>query len=46
MVVNRITIYQFVDPDLRVEIFCIKEGATEKWGIDFEVGDIDVSTYL
>ena len=46
VVVNRILIYQFVDPDLRVEMFFEKEGATEKGGVDFEVGDTGTSAYL
>ena len=32
-------IYHFVDPYIVVEIFIEKEGATEKGGIDFEIGD-------
>ena len=31
--------YHFVDPDLGVEMFFGKEGAAEKRGIDFEIGD-------
>ena len=31
-------IYNFVDPDLKVEINFRKEGTTENGGIDFEIG--------
>ena len=32
------SVTHFVDPDLEVEIFFKKEGATEEGGVDFEVG--------
>ena len=34
-------VYQFVDPDLRFEIFFEKEGTAENGDVDFEKGDID-----
>ena len=39
-------IYHFVDPYILVEIFIEKEEATEKGGIDFEIGDWDTSVHL
>ena len=37
--------YHFVDPDLRVEMVFRKEGTTENWGIDYEIGDIGTCTH-
>ena len=41
------TMFMFVNhlinPDLRVEIFFKKEGATEKKGVDLEIGDSGAS---
>ena len=31
-------IYHFVDPNLRVEIFCEKGEAAKNGGVDFEIG--------
>ena len=36
---HSILVYHFVDPDLTDEIFFKKEGATEKRGFEFEIGD-------
>ena len=46
MVIGSMFVYHFVDPDLRIEIFFQKEGATENGGIDFEIGDIGTSAHL
>ena len=39
-------IYHFIDPDLGFEILFKKEGATEKWDIDFEIGEWGKSANL
>ena len=39
-------VYQFIDPDLKVEIFFEKEGAAKNGGVAFEIGDISTSTHL
>ena len=39
-------VYQFVDPDLRVEIFFEKDGTAENGDVDFEKGDIDISAHF
>ena len=38
--------YHFVDPDLRVDIFFVKEGALKNGSLDFEIGDKGTSTHL
>ena len=36
-------VYHFINPDLGVEIFFEKEGAVEKWVIEFEIRDLGTS---
>ena len=38
--------YHFVDPDLRVDIFFVKEGTLKNGSLDFEIGDKGTSTHL
>ena len=38
MVIESMFVYNFIDPNLRVEIFFEKEGAVENGGLDFEIG--------
>ena len=39
------SVYYFVDPDLRGEITFTKERTAGSWGIDFEIVDIDTSAH-
>ena len=39
------SVYYFVDPDLRVEIIFRKEKTAKSGGIDFEIADIDTSAH-
>ena len=41
-----IFVYHFVHLNLRLEIFFEKEGAQEKEGVDFEIGDMGTCTHL
>ena len=36
-------VYHFINPDLGVGIFFEKEGAVEKWVIEFEIKDLGIS---
>ena len=45
MVIDNISVYHSVDPDLRVEIIVWKEEATGNGGIDFEIGDMGTSAH-
>ena len=38
-------VYQFVEPDLRIEVFFEKDGAAENGGVDFEIGHIGSSVH-
>ena len=40
------SVYHFVNPNLRVEMFSEKEGAAEIEGAEFKIGDIGTSTHL
>ena len=46
MVIESMFVYNFIDPDLRVEILFEKEGAVENGGLDFEIADTDFSAHL
>ena len=46
MVIDSTFAYDFVDLDLRVEIFFDKERLTENGGVDFEIGDVSTSAHL
>ena len=46
VVINRMSIYHFVNPDLRVETFFEKDEPAEKGGVDFEIRDIVTSAHL
>ena len=39
-------VYHFVDPNLRVEIVHKKEGEAKNGGLDFEIGDTNISEHL
>ena len=46
VVIDRIFVYYFLDPDLRVEIIFRKERTAENGGqIDFEIVDISTSAH-
>ena len=39
------SVYHFVDPDLRVDLRFKKDETTENTGVDFEIGDISTSAH-
>ena len=43
MAINSMFVYHFVDHDLRAETFFKRDEAA---GVDFKVGDIDISVHL
>ena len=43
MVIERMFVYHFVDPDLRVNLWFKKERTAKNGGVDFEIGDIGTS---
>ena len=43
---STMSVYYFVDPNLELDIFFEKEGATEKWGVDFEIWICGTSAHL
>ena len=43
---NTMFVYYFDDPNLGLDIFFEKEGATEKWGVGFEIWNYDISAHL
>ena len=40
------SVYHFVDPDMRVDILFKKEEAAENGSVDFEIGDVGTSAHL
>ena len=45
MVIDSIFVYHFVNPNLKVKVIFRKEGTAKNGGIDFEIGDIDISAH-
>ena len=45
MVIERMFVYHFVDPDLRVDLRFKKERTAKNGGVDFEIGDIGTSAH-
>ena len=46
VVIKSMSVYHFVDPDMRVDILFKKEEAAESGSVDFEIGDIGTSAHL
>ena len=46
MVIDKMFVYHFADPDLRIETFFEKDGAAENGEVDLEIGDLSTPVHL